>query len=55
MLRRQDTKTNEIETQLTDLYHEIMRPFKNFEVNDNEEWTMDYLFRKHIKAAHNEI
>lgn len=52
LLQREDSKMNEVETQLPDLYQEIMRPFKNFEVDDNEEWTIDYLFQKHIKAAH---
>lgn len=54
-MRRHDSKSSEIESQLTDLYQEIMRPFKIFDVDDDEEWTMEHLFQKHIKAAHNEI
>lgn len=51
LLQKQDSKMSEIETQMSDLFQEIMRPFKNFDVDDNKEWSMDYLFQKHIKAA----
>lgn len=50
--KKQDATTDEIETKITDLYQEIMRPFQNFEVDDNEEWSLDYLFEKYIKVAH---